>query len=326
MDKTKEKMIPIPIDDLINGMTTPVDLYVRLSETKYVLISKEGSKTQKDRLSTYKDKKLDYLWTPYSSYYKLTRQNIAIAGVAVGKSQLNQDLKTKFIATAANSVYEQLDQIGISKETYENVRQISEATVALVQNHKEISQMFMAFEKYGNHLLKHSMAVSAISVMLAYEMDWKNKLTLEKISLGGMLHDIGKLSLPKTLFEKPKALMSFEELQLYETHAFRGMEMITSLGVVPDDVVSMIYEHHENSIGQGFPRRLRDVKIHPMAKVIALADEFCNLTMKAPNFPNPLPPTEAVIYMDKVMGQPFNKECYRALYRMILKDSIKSAS
>ncbi|MCB0357818.1 MAG: hypothetical protein KDD40_12460, partial [Bdellovibrionales bacterium] len=67
-------------------------------------------------------------------------------------------------------------------------------------------------------------------------------------------------------------------------------------------------------------------KAHPMAKVIALADEYCNLTMKAPNHPNPLPPTEAVIYIDKIMGQPFNKECYRALYRMILKDSVKTAS
>ncbi|MCB0357843.1 MAG: hypothetical protein KDD40_12590, partial [Bdellovibrionales bacterium] len=130
-------MIPIPIDDLINGMTTPVDLFVRLSETKYILIAKEGSQTQKDRLSTYKNKRLDYLWTPYSSYYKLTRQNIAIAGVAVTKSHLNQDTKTKFIATAANSVYEQLEEIGISKDTYENVRQISEATVALVQNHRD---------------------------------------------------------------------------------------------------------------------------------------------------------------------------------------------
>ncbi|MCB9026788.1 MAG: HD domain-containing protein [Bdellovibrionaceae bacterium] len=326
MSKRQEKMIPVPIDDLINGMTTPVDLYVRLSDSKYILIAKEGSKTETDRLSTYKDKKLDYLWTPYSSYYRLTRQNIAIAGVAVSKASLNQDAKTKFIAAAANSVFEQLDQIGISKDTYENVRQISEATVALVQNHKDISQMFLAFEKYGNHLLRHSMAVSAVAVMLANELDWKNKLTLEKVSLGGLLHDVGKLSLPPDLVEKPRALMNYEENQMYETHSFRGLEMVTSLGLVPDDVVSIIYEHHENSIGQGFPRRLRDIKIHPMAKVVALANEYCNLTMKAPNFPNPLPPTDAVMYIDRVMGQPFNKECYRALYRLILKDSVKSAS
>ena len=324
--KNHEKMIPIPIDDLINGMTTLVDLYVRISETKYILIAKEGSITQKDRLSTYKDKQLDYLWTPYSGYYKLTQQNIAIAGVAVSKTNLNQDTKTKFITSAANSVFEQLKEIGISKDTYENVRQVSEATVALVQNHKDIARMFLAFEKYGNHLLRHSIAVSVVGVMTADELGWKNKITLEKISLGGMLHDVGKLSLPCELVEKPRALMSYEELQMYETHPFRGLEMVTSLGLVPDDVVSIIYEHHENSIGQGFPRRLRDIKIHPMAKVIALADEFCNLTMKAPNYPNPLAPKDAVSYIDRVMGQPFNKDCYRALYRLILKEFVKSAS
>ncbi len=319
-------MIPIPIDDIINGMTTPVDLYVRLSESKYILISKEGTTTQKDRLSSYKDKELSYLWTPYSSYYKLARQNIAIAGVAVSKQHLNESTKTKFIASAANAVFEQLGQIGISKETFENVRQISEATVALVQSHSDLSKMFESFERYDNYLLKHSLAVSVVSVMLAHEMGWKNKLTLEKVSLGGMLHDIGKMSMPPQLLSKPKALMNYEELQLYELHPYRGMEMVTSLGVVPDDVVSIVYEHHENALGQGFPRRLRDLKIHPLAKVVALADEFTNLTVKTPNHPNPLQPKDAVVYIDKIMGQPFNKDCYRALCRLILKESVKSAS
>lgn len=326
MEKRQEKMIPIPIDDIINGMTTPVDLYVRLSESKYILISKEGTTTQKDRLSSYKDKELSYLWTPYSSYYKLARQNIAIAGVAVSKQHLNESTKTKFIASAANAVFEQLGQIGISKETFENVRQISEATVALVQSHSDLSKMFESFERYDNYLLKHSLAVSVVSVMLAHEMGWKNKLTLEKVSLGGMLHDIGKMSMPPQLLSKPKALMNYEELQLYELHPYRGMEMVTSLGVVPDDVVSIVYEHHENALGQGFPRRLRDLKIHPLAKVVALADEFTNLTVKTPNHPNPLQPKDAVVYIDKIMGQPFNKDCYRALCRLILKESVKSAS
>lgn len=326
MEKRNEKMIPIPIDDIINGLTTPVDLFVRLSESKYVLVLKEGSLTQKDRLSSYKDKELSYLWTPYSSYYKLTRQNIAIAGVAVSKQALNDSAKTKFITTAANSVFEQLGQIGISKDTFENVRQISEATVALIESHSDLSKMFESFEKYDNHLLKHSMAVSVVSVMIAHEMGWKNKVTLEKISLGGLLHDIGKLSLHPQLLSKPKALMNYEELQAYELHPYRGMEMVTSLGIVPDDVVSIVYEHHENAMGLGFPRRLRDVKIHPLAKVVALADEYTNLTMKTPSHPNPLNPKDAVSYIDKVMGQPYNKECYRALFRLILKDSVKNAS
>lgn len=326
MSKKPEKMIPIPIDDIINGMTSPVDLYVRLSDTKYVLVAKEGAPTQKDRLGTYKDKALSYLWTPYSSYYRLARQNIAIAGIAVEKSQLSDNVKTKFISTAANSVFEQLGQIGVSKETFENVRQISEATVSLVETHKDLSDMFASFEKYSNHLLKHSLAVSVVGVLIGHEMGWKNKVTLEKLSLGGLLHDIGKLSLPPDLLNKPKALMNYEEMQLYEVHPYRGMEMVTSLGVVPDDVVSIIYEHHENSIGQGFPRRLREIKIHPLAKVISIADEFVNLTMKTPNHPNPLPAKDAVLYIDNIMGQPYNKDCFKALYRMILKDSFKSAS
>ncbi len=326
MAKKDDKMIPIPINDVINGVTSPVDLYVKLSDTKFVLVAKEGSTTQRDKLSNYKSKEVYYLWTPYSSYYKLAKQNITIAGVAVTKKQLNPEIKTKFIASAANSVFEQLGQIGISRDTYENVRQVSEATVSLVENHTDLASMFESFERYDNHLLKHSMAVSVVSTLIATEMGWKNKVTLEKISLGALMHDIGKMSLSPELLNKPKAFMNHEELQAYEAHPFRGMEMVTSLGIVPDDVVSIIYEHHENSIGQGFPRRLRDVKIHPLAKVVALADQFTSLTIKMPSYPNQLASKDAVNYIEKIMGQPFNKECYKALCRLILKDSFKKTA
>ncbi len=326
MNKKREKMLPIPIEDLVNGISCPVDLYVRLGETKYVLVSKKGTVTQKDQLSNYQSKRLDYLWTPFSNYHLLTRQNIAIAGVAVNKANLNDTSKTKFIAAAANTVFEHLNVIGISKETYESVRQVSEATVSLVENHKDLFMMFQTFEKYSNHILKHSLAVSAISTILGSELGWKNKVTLEKLALGGLLHDIGKIALPPEISEKPHALLTYEEVLAYESHAYRGMEMITSLGIVPDDIVSIIYEHHENSIGQGFPRRLRDLKIHPMAKVVSLCDEFVNLTVSSPSHPNPMRPREAIEYIERVMGQPFNKECFRALHRLILKESIKQTA
>jgi HD-GYP domain-containing protein (c-di-GMP phosphodiesterase class II) len=114
--------------------------------------------------------------------------------------------------------------------------------------------------------------------------------------------------------------MSYEEIQAYETHPFKGMQMLLSLGIVPDDVIAIVYEHHENAIGQGFPRKLRNLKMHPLAKVVAVADEFCNLTLSNPNCPVPKTPREALMTIEYTMGQPHNKEAFRALQMVVNKE------
>ena len=53
-------MIPIPIKEFISGGSTPVDVYIRLSNDKYVLLAKEDSKIQAAQLQQYEEKKVDF--------------------------------------------------------------------------------------------------------------------------------------------------------------------------------------------------------------------------------------------------------------------------
>ncbi len=150
-------------------------------------------------------------------------------------------------------------------------------------------------------------------------------MTLEKLTLGGLLHDIGLRTIPKELLEKSKALMTLEEMQIYETHPFRGMQLLLSLGSVPDDVISIVYEHHENALGQGYPQRMRDARIHPLARVVGLADFFVSLTIANVNCPEPKSARQALEYIEHVLGLPYNREAFRALKKVVLNEVIKAA-
>jgi len=118
--------------------------------------------------------------------------------------------------------------------------------------------------------------------------------------------------------------MTFEETQLYEQHPFKGMQMLLTLGIVPDDVIAVVYEHHENAIGQGYPRKLRNLKMHPLGKVVALANDFCELTLPGPNTPVPKSAREAILTIEVTMGQPHNKEAFRALQLVVNKEFAKT--
>ncbi len=320
------QMVPIPITEFIAGSTVPVDLYVKIGEDKFILIAKQNAKTQKDQLKTYEHKEVHYLWVRKGDYATLVKSNLTIAGVLVNHQGLDAKQKTQVLTNAAGQVFRQLDTIGVSLEAYSQSKQVVEAIICLSENHKDLSELFSALGDVSDVLLRHSMAVCSVSTMIAQRMKWDSRATVEKLALGALLHDIGKKALPPELLLKPKAKMTHDELQTYETHPFKGMQMLIGLGVVPDDVISIVFEHHENAIGMGYPRKLRNIKVHPLARIVALANEFVDLTLANPNCPNPKSPREALVLIDTTMGQPFAKDAFKALAHIINKDFLDKVS
>lgn len=316
-------MVPIPISELISEGNVPVDLYVRLGEENFFKVAKAGSKTDKERLSTYEDKTLEYLWVRKEEYGALVKSSLIIAGIVVQQGHFSLQKKTAVLTAAASAVFRQLGNMGLSLETYSQAKEIVDATVTLAENHSDLHDLFDSIQQCSDELLRHSIAVSAVSVLIAQAMGWDSRSTIEKLALGGLLHDIGKKALPPDLLTKPKVRMTHEELQSYETHSYKGMEMLVSLGIVPDDVISIVYEHHENSFGQGYPRKLRNLKIHPLARIVSLANEFVQLTVPSVNMPKPRSPREALLTIELTMGQPFAKECFKALQQVVAKDHFK---
>lgn len=320
MEVNVANMIPIPIAEFIMGSKIPVDLYIRLSDEKFICLAKAGSPTDKEQLKSYNNKEVTYLWVHRDEYQKVAQQSISIAGLIVGKKDVDFKNKTTIMTHAARTVFTQMEHLGMSEEAYNNAKVITEAMVSMCESHRDLSALFEGLKNCSDQLLAHSMAVSALSVMIGISLGFEKKVTLEKLSLGGLLHDIGKKTLPPDLLKKPIAKMTPEEIAYYENHPYRGMQLALSLGIVPDDIVSIIYEHHENALGQGYPQRLRDVKIHPLAKIVGLADQFINLVMANPNCPIAKSPREAIVYIELTMGRPYNKDVFKALKSIVEKD------
>lgn len=316
MSETQDTFIPISIGEFIDGISIPVDLHVKIGE-KYIVIAKAGQKTQKSQLSSYQDKQVEYLWVKKVEYSKLSRQNITLAGIVMNKDSIHPKQKSVFVSAATRTVFTQLEHMGISLEVYYNAKQVTEATLALAQSHKDLGALLESLGASDDELLVHSMIVSALSVLIGMNMGWAKKLTLEKLALGGLLHDIGLKALPIELIKTPYAQMTPAQVQAYESHPYRGMQMLHSLGVVPEDIVSIVYEHQENCLGQGYPQGLRDVKIHPLAKVVSMADHFTDLVTKNVNNPHPRSTRDAIMFMEHTLGAPYNKAVFKALKTVI---------
>ncbi|MFD2370396.1 HD-GYP domain-containing protein [Brevibacillus sp. GCM10020057] len=129
---------------------------------------------------------------------------------------------------------------------------------------------------FDNYIFNHSFNVALYSTAVALKTGCSEKEVLE-ISIGGMLHDIGKMLVPDYILKKPGRLTA-EEFEWMKKHAEYGFEMLRHLDEIPLLSAHCALQHHERLDGSGYPRRLKGEEIHPVGRLMGVTDVFDALT------------------------------------------------
>jgi len=125
---------------------------------------------------------------------------------------------------------------------------------------------------FDDATFQHSVNVGVISALLATWLEYPQSI-INAVSLAGLLHDVGKAQIPVALLNRPDKL-SPEDYEHYKKHAAFGFEMVRNQTDLALSVKSGIIQHHERVDGSGYPYNLPSDKIHPYAKIIAIADVY----------------------------------------------------
>ena len=104
----------------------------------------------------------------------------------------------------------------------------------------------------------------------------------EKVILrqGGLLHDVGKISVPDAILNKPGPLTE-EEFAIIRGHAAQGASIVEPLQSMKD-MIPLIRWHHERLDGSGYPDGLRGGEIPFLVRLLSVADEYDAMSTKRP--------------------------------------------
>ena len=118
----------------------------------------------------------------------------------------------------------------------------------------------------------HSYRVALYTTMLANKMGITDQEVLDKYYNIGLLHDIGKISIPDAILTKPGRLTP-EEFTRIRSHAQEGYKILKDVKI-QDDIADGAHYHHERYDGHGYPDGLIGKEIPLVARIIAVADAF----------------------------------------------------
>lgn len=209
-----------------------------------------------------------------------------------------------------NAAMQAVDQVfndvkGGRVPSTEGLRNVSKSMVQTVLREKHALFALAQIKDYDNYTFNHSVNVGIISLTVGHACNIEPKL-LPLLAFGGMVHDIGKLKISSKILNKPGKLTK-EEYDLMKNHSVAGMEIISKIKGIQQEVVDMVHYHHLHYKGfDGYPSRPKRT-LSPMVDMVKIADTYDAITTHRV-YKRSIPPREGLRQMKAVRGNILNPD------------------
>lgn len=184
-----------------------------------------------------------------------------------------------------------------------------------------ISALTAAIDAKDHYTYAHSKNVARYAASLAVAAGL-NDDQVRTIYAAGLLHDIGKISIPETILNKTGKLTP-EEYRIMQGHVNNSIEMIRHLPEM-DYLIPATLGHHERWDGKGYPRGIAGEEIPITARCLSVADVFDALTTDRP-YRKGMPLEEALTRMEAEAGTQFDPQLVHTFAKLVRSRSIPLA-
>ena len=164
---------------------------------------------------------------------------------------------------------------------------------------------------------EHTRRVARLAVELGEELGL-SPARLRDLATGGLLHDIGKLSLSTAILQKPAALDD-DEYEQVKLHPERGRDLLNELGGFADSVTRLVLDHHERLDGSGYPRGIGGDELDLATRILAVCDVYDALVSDRV-YRRAWSRDEALALLHREAGTAFDPRCVAALERVVAVD------
>jgi len=156
---------------------------------------------------------------------------------------------------------------------------LSNSIIEEVHNKIDMIQCVNQLRINDEYTYSHCVNTAVLCSVFAKEFSFK-ETPLKEITLGAMLHDLGKMRIPKVILYKPDKL-SKDEMDIVKRHPELGYKMIKQMDV-PELVAEMAYNHHEKVNGSGYPRKLTEDQLSVFDQILSIIDVYDALISDRP--------------------------------------------
>lgn len=199
-------------------------------------------------------------------------------------------------------------------ETLQEMGRLVEQMVLAFLEYPEVTLHVMGEKCGGDEAYFHGLNVSVLSMMLTRGLDFSPEQA-RILGLGALLHDIGLMEVPDRVLKKNPAEYTRPERELRALHCEYGLKLGKELGL-GQEVLAIIFQHHEMADGSGYPHGLKLERITLPARVVSLVNFYDNLCNPV-DLNQAMTPHEALSFMFAQRRSKFDANILQQMIRCL---------
>lgn len=198
-----------------------------------------------------------------------------------------------------------------------NLEQVQECAGKIVDALLEADDYMHDMESikaYDENTFEHCMNVAVKCVTMGIGLGY-NFYRLKNLAVGSMLHDIGKTGVAYDIINKPGKLTK-EEFDEIKKHPANGYAMLANDLSIYASTRQIVYQHHENWDGTGYPRGLKGQDIYELAMVAHICD-VCDALLSKRSYKNAFSTADVIRILKEGNDTMFSPELLDAFFRYV---------
>lgn len=178
---------------------------------------------------------------------------------------------------ATQVIHTLMDDVRLGKQVeLENIEHITEKVVNSVFRNKDALISLTRIKDRDEYTFMHSVSVSGLMATFARDQGMPRDI-IEQVTMGGLLHDVGKMLIPANILNKPDKLTD-EEFGIMKLHVDMGRAILATSSGLRQEAMDVVTMHHEHFDGSGYPQGLQGEQISEIGQMAMIVDVYDALT------------------------------------------------
>lgn len=277
VDIKKEDCIPIKIRNFYRFKKMKYDVFLELSETKFVKVINKNEEFFPSLIDKFVRKGVKFLYLEKKEHLQFIETSIDSLLRIFKTAKLAPENIFLAQINATSIIHEHIRTIGVSDKIVVLAKKVISSTSKNYDQFKSVKEMLKCFPFKEKDLPEQAILTSYLSEALLRALGWSSDMSKMKLGLASILHDAplsnDDLIKISSLEDPNLAMFTEDEQEEYRTHTLKAAQLALDFPGF-SEVDFIIAQHHELPSGKGFPRKLNSNQITALSCVFIVVNNF----------------------------------------------------
>lgn len=278
----------INIKKFLDYMDQPVDLFISLTDEKYIKIYDREDDFDESILSKYLSRGVNLVYLTDGDYKIFMNSSLRKLAAELSNEQTSNEEKIQLQSRSIQQIRSCILSLGVSQQTIDLTDKVSTSVLQVIKADKNISKQLKKFVKNQGYVFEHSNLINYLSSAIAKELrlDEKNITKLVRASIFCDMTIDDRLAQYQSIEDEKFQSLPSEDRKKIKSHIKEATQILEmSKGFITDEK-NIIETHHEKPNGMGFPKKLDHTNLQPLCCIFILAHDFSHKILKCDDIEN----------------------------------------